>query len=159
MLQRVLTALTTGMESLMRREAKDAFLLRWALLCLSVLGGIVVMQACSFFHALDEAQLIILAGHPFYLSAEDAQVNLLTPGWNFAACVVLTLYLSAVLMLQRRLSRRTHICVLAAAALALPGLLCILWHGVLYVSQPLTCISLLWLILVPVTACYRCRRP
>ncbi len=158
MLQRILTTLRLRFERLVLRASQDAFLLRWVSLSIGVLGSVVIMQACRLFRLLDEAQLLILAGHPFYMSAEDAQVTLLSSGWQFAACVGITLYFGAVLMMQRRLGRRSHICLLAAAALALPGLLCVLWHGVLYVSQPLTCIFLLWLIHVPLTAWYRHHR-
>lgn len=129
--------------------AADAFLLRWFLLSVGTLAAVVGLQASRLFLWLDEWQLRILAGHPFYLSAEDAQVSLFSQGGTFAVCVGVTLYLGAVLLLQPRLSRRNHICLLAAVALGIPGLMCVLWHGVLYVGQPLVCILLLWLVVVP----------
>ncbi len=141
----------------MQSGAKDGFLLRWAVLSFSVLATVVTLQALRVFRLLDEAQLVILAGHPFYLSAQDAQISLLSPAGQFGLCVLITLYFGGLLMLQRHLGRRTHICLLAAVVFGLPGLLCVLWHGVLYVSQALTCILLLWVILVPAAILYRRR--
>lgn len=158
MLHRLSTALRLQLEALVRRGAQDGFMLRWAILSFGVLAGIVALQACRAFRFLDEAQLVVLAGHPFYLSAQDAQVSLLSPAGQFGLCVVVTLYFGGVLMMQKRLGRRSHICLLAAVVFALPGLLCVLWHGVLYVGQALTCILLLWVILVPVSACFRHHR-
>lgn len=138
-----------------RRGEADVLLLRWVILSVSVLAVLVLLQVCRVFEALDMQQLRILAGHPFYLSAEDAQVSLFSPGKTFSVCVLLTLYLGATL-LQQRMSRRNHICLLAAVAVFMPGLMCVLWHGVLYVAQPLVCILLLWLILVPLSLLRRC---
>ena len=113
------------------------------------------MHRMIFCFVLDEIQLRLLAGHPFYLSAEDAQVSLLSPVASFSLCVVITLYLSAILMRRRSLVSRSHIALLAAVAVALPGIIGILWHGVLYVGQMLLCIFFLWLLLVPVSFIYR----
>ena len=44
------------------------------------------------------------------------------------------------------LAKRTQICFLAALATLLPGLLCILWNGVLYMAAPLFCVLLLWVL-------------
>lgn len=132
-----------------RRGAADMLLLRWVGLSIGVLATLVGMQACRVFSTLDEWQLIVLAGDPFYLSAQDAQVSLLTPGATFGVCVCVTLYLGAVLLRQKRMGKRNHLCLLAAVAIALPGVMCVLWHGVLYVAQPLMCILLMWLAVVP----------
>lgn len=162
MLQRVLSIMKKSLwldcedEEVSPAGVADVFLLRWVLLSISVLAIVVGLQACRFFMWLDEVQLLILGGHPFYLSAEDAQVTLLTPGGCFALCVFITLYLGAVLLMQTRLGRRNHLCLLAAVAVFLPGLLCVLWHGVLYVGQPLMCIALLWVALVPLSLIRRC---
>lgn len=155
MLHRFITALKLRAEDLMQRGAKDGFLLRWAALSFGVLATVVVLQALRVFRLLDEVQLVVLAGHPFYLSAQDAQISLLSPAGQFGLCVLITFYFGGVLMLQRHPGRRTHICLLALVVLGLPGLLCVLWHGVLYVSQALACILLLWVILVPAAILYR----
>lgn len=129
----------------------DVFLLRWVLLSILVLALVVALQATRVvFMQLDEWQLLVLAGHPFYLSAEDAQISMLSAGGTFGLCVAVTLYLGAVLLMQPSLRKRTHLCLLAAVALFLPGVMCVLWHGVLYVGQPLACVAMLWLALVPV---------
>ena len=138
------------------RGAGDELMLRWVLLSVGVLAALVALQACRFFAPLDEWQLYLLAGDPFYLSAADAQVSLLSPGGMFGVCVGLTLYLGAVLLRVPRLVQRSHLCLLAAVAAALPGVMCVLWHGVLYVAQPLVCVLLLWLVVVPCSAIRRC---
>lgn len=129
--------------------AGDLLLLRWALLGVVAPGCVVLLQLTGFFEMFDEQQLRILAGHPFYISASDVQVTLVSPVASFAICVGTALYLGIVLLRCRSYSRRSHICLLAAVAIALPGLLCVLWHGVFYVSQPLVCLAVLWLLLVP----------
>ena len=133
-----------------RRGAADVLLLRWVALSLVVLAALVALQAYRLYAPLDEWQLMLLAGDPFYMPAQDAQVSLLSPAATFSACVCLTLYLGAVLLMQPSLRKRTHLCLLAAVALFLPGVMCVLWHGVLYVGQPLACVAMLWLALVPV---------
>lgn len=140
----------SGSRALLRKLGEgDLFLLRWALLGVIAPGCVVALQLTDFFERCDEQQLRILAGHPFYISAEDVQVTLLSPPVTFAICVGIALYLGAVLLRCRSYARRSHICLLAAVAIAMPGLLCVLWHGVLYVGQPLTCLAALWLLLVP----------
>ena len=133
----------------LRRGVADVLLLRWVMLCIGVLAMLVGLQACRLFAPLNEWQLLLLAGDPFYLPAADAQVSLLSPGATFGVCVGLTLYLGAVLLRQPRMGQRNHLCLLAAVAVALPGVMCVLWHGVLYVAQPLVCVLLLWVVLVP----------
>lgn len=132
-----------------RAAAGDMPLLRWALLGVAVPVCVLALHACGAVEALNLAQLEMLAGHPFYLSAEDAQVSLLTPVGSFALCVLLVLYMGAVLLREPRLMRRSHLCLLAALAVGLPGLMCVLWHGVLYVAELLLSILLLWVIVVP----------
>lgn len=122
---------------------------RWALLCAGVLAAAALLQLCGWEEWLGDRQIIMLTGDPFQMSALDVQVSLLSPGATWALSSLLTLYLGAVLLRQPALSKRSHICLLAAAALALPGLMCVLWGGVLYVGLPLTCVLLLWLALVP----------
>lgn len=129
----------------------DALLLRWAGMSVGVLGAVVLMESQGWLLPLHDQQIIMLANHPIYLSAEDANVSLMSPGLTFGVSVLLTLYLAAVLLVQPRLGRRNHVCLLAAVAVALPGLIGVLWHGVLYVAQPLMCVVLLWVVMVPLT--------
>ena len=154
MIKRLLSILRQGLglpetDSAWNRGEADVLLLRWVMLSIFVLATLVTLQASRFFLPLHDWQLRILAGDPFYLSAQDAQVSLLSPGATFACCVGVTLYLGAALLRQLRLVSRSHLCLLAFVAMALPGLMCVLWHGVLYVAQPLMCVLLLWLVLVP----------
>lgn len=135
--------------------AGDVFLLRWAALSIVTLLCATILQATGLLNTLHDWQIMLLCGHPFYLSAEGAQSSFLTPGGTFGLCVGLTLYLSAVLLLQRRLQRRSHICVLSTTAIILPGMICVLWESVFYVAQPLICIIILWCLLVPAAAILR----
>lgn len=147
---RIITILRESFSTLPGAAAStDAFLLRWVLLGIFVPAALLLSKAAGLEGLLNDQQLIILGGHPFYLSAQDAQVSLLSTGGTFGLSVFIALYLGAVLLQQPRLGRRNHLCLLAAVAVVLAGLLSVLWHGVLYVAQPLVCVLLLWLLLVP----------
>lgn len=124
----------------------DMALLRWVVLCAAVLIPVGILMATDAFYGVDEWQVEFLLGHPFYLDAQDVQVSLLGHGGVFGICTLLTLYLSLVLLAEKRIGRRTQICILALVAVALPGMLCVLWHGVLYMAPPMLCVALLWLL-------------
>lgn len=94
--------------------------------------------------ALDTEQLRLLCGHPFYLDAAAAQVSLLSPHGIFAVCAALTLYLGIVLVRVRGFVQRTQLCFTALTAVILPGLLCVLCDGVLYVAAPVVAVCTLW---------------
>ena len=71
----------SGSRALLRKLGEgDLFLLRWALLGVIAPGCVVALQLTDFFERCDEQQLRILAGHPFYISAEDVQVTTLPAG-------------------------------------------------------------------------------
>ncbi len=122
----------------------DRLFAAWMLLCLFTLAPVVYLMLSGMLAPFEDAQLRLLAGHPFYISAEEAQVALLSPVGTFCLCAGLTLWLAAVLLREPRLSRRSQVAFLAALALVLPGLMCVLWGGVLYVAAPLVCVLLLW---------------
>ncbi len=134
----------------------------WMLLSLATLLPVVLLWLGGELQLLEELQLRMLAGHPFYIGAEEAQLSLLSPVHTFILCALLTLWLAAVLVREHRYGRRSQVAFLAAMAMALPGLICVLWEGVLYVAAPLTCVALLWLYMVPGAALWRllktCRR-
>lgn len=134
----------------------DKQLLRWILLCVSTLGATAALMMMGVFDALGLEQIRLLAGHPFYMEAAVAQVSLLPPYGIFGICIALTLFLSAALLRNTGLAKRTQICFLAALATMLPGLLCILWDGVLYMAAPLFCVLLLWLLTALLPAICSC---
>ena len=139
-----------------RYNRLDMQLLRWIMLCIATLGATATLMMLGFFDALGLEQIRILAGHPFYIEAAVAQVSLLPPHGIFAVCTLMTLFLSVVLLRNPGLAKRTQICFLAALATLLPGLLCILWDGVLYVAAPLFCVCMLWVLAALIPAIY-CR--
>ncbi len=133
-------------------DRTDRRLAAWIVLCLATLLPVTTLLLCGGLQGADEAQLRLLAGHPFYIGAEEAQVSLLGHVGTFVLCTVLTLWLGGVLLHEHRYGRRTQLAFLAALAVVLPGLLCVLWGGVLYVAAPLACVLLLWAYCVPLTA-------
>ncbi len=123
----------------------DHFLLRWALLSFAVLVLIIVLTLLGTMQQLEWEQIRFLGGSPFYIGAEEAQVNLLGPAGIFALCLVVTFYLSLVLLRERSFAGRLQVGLLAVVALALPGILCVLWGGVLNMAAPVICALACWL--------------
>lgn len=141
----------SGLAALLRQSQAtraDHLWLRWGLLCLAVLACTMALLLAGLFEGPDVAQLHLLCGNPFFLEAEAAQLSLLSPAATFGLCIPLTFYLGLVLLRQRHFGSRTQITFLAAVAAALPGLLCVLWGSVLYVSPFLFCILACWLLVV-----------
>ena len=136
-------------------ERADIRLALGVALCLATLVPGIALMLTGALTALGDAQVRLLASHPFYMTAEEAQVNFLSPTGTFVVCLLLTLWLAAVLLREHRYTRRCQVAFLAALAVALPGLLCVLWGGVLEVAAPLLCVALLWLYTVPVAALCR----
>ncbi len=123
----------------------DHFLLRWALLSFAVLVLIIVLTLLGTMQQLEWEQIRFLGGSPFYIGAEEAQVNLLGPAGIFALCLVVTFYLALVLLRERSFAGRLQVALLAVVALALPGILCVLWGGVLNMAAPVICALACWL--------------
>lgn len=123
----------------------DHFLLRWALLSFAVLVLIIVLTLLGTMQQLEWEQIRFLGGSPFYIGAEEAQVNLLGPAGIFALCLVVTFYLALVLLRERSFAGRLQVSLLAVVALALPGILCVLWGGVLNMAAPVICALACWL--------------
>ncbi len=134
-----------------RLRSGDLFLTRWMVLVVSVLFIVVLFQFLGVIDAMEVEQIRYLCGAPFFMEAEAAQVALLTPAEAFIVCVFLTSYLSLVMLRLRKWTSRLHIMLLAVAAVSLPGLMCVLWQGVLNVAAPLLCVAATWLLtmLVP----------
>jgi hypothetical protein len=123
----------------------DHFLLRWALLSFAVLVLIIVLTLLGTMQQLEWEQIRFLGGSPFYIGAEEAHVNLLGPAGIFALCLVVTFYLALVLLRERSFAGRLQVALLAVVALALPGILCVLWGGVLNMAAPVICALACWL--------------
>ncbi len=136
------------------RSGTDKTLLLWCLLCIITLGSTVALIIGGIFDICSLEQIRLLAGHPFYIDAAAAQVSLLPPAGIFTICTFITLYLALVLLRCRSFAKRTQICFLAALATALPGLLCILWDGILYMAAPLFCVCLLWVLTALIPAIF-----
>lgn len=120
--------------------------LRWGLLSVSVLLVTMGLMLAGCFEPLNDAQLKLLCGNPFYLEAEGAQCSALGLAGTFGLCIVVTLYLSVVLLRVPGFVGRLQIAFLALVALGLPGLLCVLWDCVFYVAPLLFSVCLMWLL-------------
>lgn len=123
----------------------DHQLLRWAGLSLAVLVLIVILTAAGLMEYLEWEQIRFLAGSPFYIDAAEAQISLLGPAGTFGLCLLVTLYLAFVLLHERRFTGRLQVGILSVVALALPGILCVLWSGVLNMAAPVICALVCWL--------------
>ncbi len=129
---------------LWKMNRTDHKLLRWAGLSFSVLVLIVILTAAGVMDYLELEQIRFLGGSPFYIGAEEAQISLLGPAGTFALCLAITFYLSLVLLRERRFTGRIQVGVLAVTALALPGILCVLWGGILNMAAPVICVLACW---------------
>ena len=122
----------------------DRALLRWLVLCLLVLGLTTVAMVSGLCYRIELHQIRLLCGPPFYMEAAAVQVELLDPLPTYLICLGITLYFGAVMMRARSWIGRTQLMLAACTALALPGLMCVLWDGVLNMAAPLLCVLLLW---------------
>lgn len=127
-------------------NASDFGLLRWVVICLLVLVTVLVLMQTGVLYEIELEQVRFLGGAPFFISAEEAQVSLLGIGGIFGICIITTLYLSLVYLREPRFGGRLQVAVISTAALALPGLLCVLWGGVLNMSAPIICSLGCWVL-------------
>lgn len=123
----------------------DHLFLRWVLISLSTLLLVGVLTLCGVTEQLEWEQIRYLGGNPFYIDAEEAQVSLLSPAALFGLCNIITFYLAIVLLRERHFSGRLRVIVPALAVLALPGMLCVLWGGVINVAPLLIAALATWL--------------
>lgn len=103
-------------------------------------------MASGVCNVLELEQIRLLCGHPFYMEAEAAQISFLGQGGIFALCALVTLYVALVMLCVRGWIGRLQVTILAVLALSLPGVLCVLWGGVLNMAAPVACVLLLWLL-------------
>lgn len=143
-MKKALAALLNRLRHQQQMNRTDRMLLRWAGLSLAVLVFIIALTAAGVMQQLEWEQIRFLGGSPFYIGAEEAQISLLGPAGIFALCVAVTLYISLVLLRERRFSGRLQVGILAVVALALPGVLCVLWGGVLNMAAPVICVLACW---------------
>ncbi len=147
-----------AMELAHPKTSVDRMLARWMGVSVAVLLLTVVFMLSGVLEELENRQIAILGGHPFYMPAEEMQVNLMGPVGTFCLCAVVTLYLSAVMLREHRYGRRTQVAFLAAVALALPGLMSVFWGGVLNMAAPVFCVVALWCFAVPFAIAARLTR-
>lgn len=140
----MLKKLLTCFRSSGQMNRGDRLLLRWAGLSLGVLVLTVLLTALGTMEYLELEQIRFLGGSPFYIGAEEAQISLLGPAGTFALCMAVTFYLALVLLRERRFTGRLQVAILATTALALPGILCVLWGGVLNMNAPVICSLACW---------------
>ena len=129
-----------------RLTAADFGLLRWVAMCVVVLLLVVLLMMGGVLYELELEQVRFLGGSPFFISAEEAQISLLGPAGTFALCIVVTLYMGLAYLREPRFGGRLQMALVSLVALALPGLLCVLWGGVLNMAAPLICALLCWLL-------------
>lgn len=140
-----LTRLLTRLRQHQSMNQTDWLLLRWASLSFSVFVLIVILTVAGTMQYLEWEQIRFLGNSPFYIGAEEAQINLLGPTGIFSLCLVVTLYLALVLLRERRFYGRLQVGLLSVVALALPGILCVLWGGILNMAAPVICALACWL--------------
>lgn len=140
-----LTRLLTRLRQRRAMNQTDRLLLRWASLSLCVLVLIVILTAAGAMQYLEWEQIRFLGNSPFYIGAEEAQINLLGPAGIFSLSLAVTLYLALVLLRERRFCGRLQVGLLSVVALALPGILCVLWGGILNMAAPVICALACWL--------------
>ena len=156
-MKKALSALLSRLRGLQQMNRTDHLLLHWAGLCLAVLVLTVVLTAAGAMQYLEWEQIRFLGGAPFFIGAEEAQISLLGPAGTFGLCLAVTFYLSLVLLRERHFTGRLQVGLLAAVSLALPGVLCVLWGGVLNMSAPLICALACWLGAEILHLIHRCR--
>lgn len=131
---------------LSKLNAADFGLLRWVVICLLMLITVLLLMQTGVLYEIELEQVRFLGGAPFFISAQEAQVSLLSVGGMFGICVIVTLYLSLVYLREPRFSGRLQVAAVSTAALAIPGLLCVLWGGVLNMAAPIICSLGCWLL-------------
>lgn len=127
-------------------NAADFGLLRWVVICLLVLVAVLVLMHNGVLYEIELEQVRFLGNSPFFISAEEAQVSLLGNGGMFGLCIFVTLYLGLAYLREPRFGGRLQLALVSTVALGLPGLLCVLWGGILNMSAPIICTLGCWLL-------------
>ena len=156
-MKKALASLLNRLRGPQQMNRTDHLLLRWAGLCLAVLVLIVALTAAGAMQYLEWEQIRFLGGATFFIGAEEAQISLLGPAGTFGLCLAVTFYLALVLLRERHFAGRLQVGLLATVALALPGVLCVLWGGVLNMNAPVICALACWLGAEIIHLIHRCR--
>lgn len=156
-MKKALASLLNRLRGPQQMNRTDHLLLRWAGLCLAVLVLIMALTAAGAMQYLEWEQIRFLGGAPFFIGAEEAQISLLGPAGTFGLCLAVTFYLALVLLRERHFAGRLQVGLLATVALALPGVLCVLWGGVLNMNAPVICALACWLGAEIIHLIHRCR--
>lgn len=122
----------------------DHLFVRWSLLCFGTLLAVALLMLFGVTEWLELEQIRFLGGNPFYIGAEEAQESLLSPAGQFGLCIVVTAYLGIVLLREHHFTWRLTMLTAAFMVLLLPGMLCVLWGGILNMSAPLAAVLLTW---------------
>ncbi len=125
------------------RLRQEPLLLRWLLLCVPILACVVLLMALGFYTEIELWLISILAQHPIYLTAEEAQHNLLSNQDAFILTACTTLYLGLVLLRESSPNRRWLLLSLAVLTTMLAIPLGALYGGILNTGAILTAILLL----------------
>ena len=127
----------------------DVLWLRWVVLSVSVLFCMAALMASGCTGGMNDWHTALLQGAPLHLPATGANAgSVLSPATTFACCIPLTLYWAAVMMHQKNLRHRTELTAMLLVALALPGILCVLWDSVLHTLPLLCCVLITWLLVI-----------
>lgn len=124
--------------------------LRWlaafTLLVLIALGLVWSLAQWGVFY---EAELILVqffASHPFYMSAQEAQVELLGDGANVALCSAIALYSTLVLLRERRGWVQGLIVMLGLLVMIVASASAVFWGGILNLSAAMSSLFISWVL-------------
>lgn len=123
---------------------------RW-LVAVLILAGcsmltISILKQSGIFYEAELAMIQVLASHPFYMSAQEAQVNMMGEGANHWLCLGIALYFTPVLLRERRGGVQCLIVMLGLIALALASTCAVFFGGVLNLWAPMSCLFITWVI-------------
>lgn len=133
----------------------DSFLLRCPR-TLRSLAAVILVAGCSLlvvsllkqsgiFYEAELGMVQVLASHPFYMSAQEAQINLMSDGANSLLCLAIALYFSLVLLREKRGGVQCIIVLLGLITMAVASLCAVFYGGVLNLSAPMSCLFITWI--------------
>ncbi len=122
--------------------------LRWLggimLLSAIALGGVELLRQSGLFFEAELWQVQMLASHPFYMSAQEAQISLLSPASTCWICALLAPYASLVLLREKGFARQCLMVFLALLVMVVASLSAVFVGGVLNLMEPMCCLLMTW---------------